>query len=130
MTPEEIDLLRDLSAPLVEHPLPWSGLSGEQQAAFRLLMPRPTFTDEQREWVSLWWLPVTVQQVADINAVVPAGNQYPGREDLDGDLFISVDLLSDALDSGRLAALLPILQSLPLTYKLPEEWPVPDLEEI
>ncbi|HWL53875.1 MAG TPA: hypothetical protein VNQ90_15655 [Chthoniobacteraceae bacterium] len=131
MTPEEIDLLRDLSAPLVENPLPWSELSSEQQSAFRLLMPDADtgFTEEQRTWINLWWLPVSAEQAADIKAKAPTGNQYPGREDIHGDLFVSVDLLSDALDGGRLAALLPILETLPLTYKPPEEWPQPIPEE-
>ncbi len=130
MTPEQIDLLRDLSAPLVENPLPWSALSPEQQNAFRLLMPDPTFTDDQRECVNLWWLPVTPEQVQELKPLCPAGSEYPGREDIEENLFLSSDLLSDALDGRRLAALLPILQTLPLTYKLPEEWPVPDPEPL
>ncbi|HWL51757.1 MAG TPA: hypothetical protein VNQ90_04940 [Chthoniobacteraceae bacterium] len=132
MTPEEIDLLRGLSAPLVENPLPWSGLSDEQQSAFRLLMPDADtgFTEEQRTWISLWWLPVSRKEVDDLNALCPENTVIASRQDLDGDLFISVDLLSDALDGGRLAALLPILHSLPLSYQLPEAWPQPEpLEE-
>ncbi len=129
MTPETIDLLRNLSAPLLESPLPWESLSPEQQNAFRLLMPDPTFTNDQREYINLWWLPVTPEQVQEIKLLCPTGSVYPGREDLEGNLFVCSDLLSDALDGRRLAALLPILQMLPLTYKLPEEWPVPEPEE-
>lgn len=128
MTPEQIELLQELSAPLVENPLPWTDLSAEQQAVFRLLLPDPVFTDDQREWINLWWLPVTPQQIADIKTLIPSGNEYPGREDVNGDLFLSCDLLSDALDGGRLAELLPILETLPLTYKLPEDWPTPPIE--
>lgn len=42
--------------------------------------------------------------------------------------FIGADLLSDALDGRRLSALLPILETLPLTYVETIEWPV--VEEV
>lgn len=122
MTPEDVELLRSLSAPLVESPLPWSELSPEQQSAFRLLMPSPFFAPEQRGWIDLWWLPVTEGVIVDLNALCPANTLLSGRVDLEGNFFVSVDLLSDALDGGRLAALLPMLEALPLTYKAPEDW--------
>ncbi len=124
MTPEEVDLLRELSAPLVADPLPWGGLTFEQQSAFRLLMPGPSFTSDQRGWIDLWWLPVTEESLADLNALCPANTALSGRVDVEGNLFVSVDLLSDALDGGRLAALLPALETLPLTFKATEEWPM------
>lgn len=129
MTPEIIQALIDASAPLVANPLPWSELSPEQQGVFRALMPQPSFTPDQREWLSLWWLPVTQEQVDGYNALLPANTRLAPREDIHGNLFLSVDVLSDVLDNGRLSVLATVLDDLPLTYKATEEWPLSDPEE-
>lgn len=117
-----------LSAPLVETPLPWSALSYDQREAFRTLMPRPSFTAEQRTWLALWWLPVDETVLQDLNTLAPVNTRFTSRPDLDGQHYVSADLLSDALDGGRLAALLPILSALPLTYRTAEDWPLVEPE--
>jgi hypothetical protein len=124
LTLEQIDEMVTLSAPLVENPLPWSDLSPEQQTAFRLLMPDPSFTNEQRFWLGQWVLAVTPEQVEAINALMPPNNVVSARESVDGALYVGADLLSDALDGRRLAALLPTLETLPLTFAETIAWPV------
>lgn len=128
MTAEQINLVVSFSAPLVDNPLPWSSLSPEQQDAFRLLMPAPSFDADQRFYLSLWWLPVTPEQLDQLNALTPPHMVIQARE-AEGQLYIGADLLSDALDGRRLSALLPILETLPLNYRPPETWPVTDTEE-
>lgn len=128
LTPEQIEDMVTLSAPLVENPLPWSELSPEQQVAFRLLMPDPSFTDEQRFWLGQWVLAVETQQVEALNALMPPNNVIAPREAEDGSLYVGADLLSDALDGRRLAALLPTLETLPLTFAETIVWPEPQIE--
>lgn len=125
MTQQQLDDLIVLSAPLLDNPLPWNQLTPDQQSAFKILMPQPKegFTEDQRYWINKWWLPITEQQIENINDLVPANTKFVGREDINGDLFLNVDLLSDSLNNGRLSSILFILETLPLTYKLEEEWP-------
>lgn len=129
MTAEQIDAIVSASAPLVESPLPWSDFSPEQQDVFRLLMPQPSFDSDQRFYLSLWWLPVSAEEIEGLNSLCPPGTAIVGREDGEGGLWVCADLLSDALDGRRLSALLPILETLPLTYRPPEMWPEPKEEE-
>lgn len=128
MTAEKINLVVSLSAPLVADPLSWSSLSPEQQDAFRLLMPSPSFDAEQRFYLSLWWLPISVEQLDQLNALTPPRMVIQARE-AEGQLYIGADLLSDALDGRRLSALLPILETLPITYRPAETWPVAEGED-
>lgn len=128
MTAEQINLIVTLSAPLVGNPLPWEGLSPEQKGAFQLLMPSPSFDADQRFYLSLWWFPVAPEQLDQLNALTPPHMVIQARE-AEGQLWIGADLLSDALDGRRLAAILPILETLPLTYRPAETWPVTDTEE-
>lgn len=132
MTQEQIETLIELSAPLVDSPLPWSQLSAEQREAFRWLMPEPGvgFDEDQRFYLNRWWLPVTPEQVGELNSLMPPNSRVAPRLDGDGNQWLCADLLSDAADDGRLAALWPILSELPLTYRTPEMWPVEDDEEI
>lgn len=124
LTQEQMDLMVELSAPLVENPLPWLELSPDQQDAFRFLMPNPSFGDLQRHFIGLWVLPVTSGQVDDMNALMPPNSVIAPRVAEDGRLFVGADLLSDALDGRRLSATLPVLEALPLTYAETVTWPV------
>lgn len=128
LTQEQIDGMVALSAPLVGNPLPWTDLSPEQQAAFRLLMPDPAFDDTQRFYLGLWAFPVTTEQVDALNNLMPAHHVIAPRAAESGALFIGADLLSDALDGRRLSALLPILETLPLTYAPGIVWPEEEVE--
>jgi|GEM_PF-5688749 len=123
MTQEEEQIMQQASAAMVDTPTPWASLTPLQQLIFRGLMPQPSFTPQQHEYISRWWLPLSNQQLSDINALCPADTRVEGREDGHGQLYVSCDLLSDALDGGRLWALLPLLETMPLTYLLPEAWP-------
>lgn len=123
LTQEQIARMVELSAPLVADPLPWTALSDAQQEAFRLLMPRPSFGEMQRLYLSLWWLPVDQPLLDVLNDLMPPNNVLAAREDDSGGLWLCADLLSDALDDGRLAALLTTLETMPLTYRTAEAWP-------
>lgn len=132
LTSEQTEQLIELSAPLVAHPLPWAELSPEQQEAFLWLMPAESigFTPEQRSWLGLWWLPTTEGELADLNALLPPTTRLAAREDTEGALWLSADLLSAALaEAAPWAALRPALTALPLTYKAAESWPIPQEED-
>lgn len=129
MTPETIQTLIAASAPLVANPLPWSQLTPEQQSVFRSLMPQPSFTPDQREWLSLWWLPVTQEEVDFYNNLLPSNTRISPRADINGDLFLSADIISDILDNGRLKQLEALLENNPLTYKPSDHWPSVTEEE-
>lgn len=94
-----------------------------------LLMPSPVFSEVQRGFVQRWFLEVTADQASDLESLWPSGSQYPPREH-DGRLLLSIDLLSDALDDGRLSAMLPILITCPLIRVFPEDWPASPEEPI
>lgn len=123
----QIDTMVALSAPLVENPQPWSALTEEQRGMFLLLMPQPGqgFLPVQRFYLSLWWLPVSEEQLVVANTLCPPNTAIAPRLDAEGNRYIGADLLSDALFGGRLSALEPLLTTLPLTYRPPETWPVP-----
>lgn len=128
LTQEQMDLMVELSAPLVENPLSWLGLSPNQQNAFRFLMPDPSFDDTQRHYLGLWMLEISPEQLDDANALMPPNSVIFPRVAEDERLFVGADLLSDALDGRRLSALLPILETLPLTYVDTITFPEPETE--
>jgi hypothetical protein len=127
MTPEQQQALIDASAPLVENPTSWNDLPEEAKQLFLLLLPEPSFTEAQSYWIRFWWLPVTQETLEQLNALAPANTLLTGREDSDGNLWVSCDLLTDAFNDGRLAAMYPILATLPITYKT--DWPQAEVEE-
>jgi hypothetical protein len=129
MTPEQQQALIEASAPLVENPTPWRDLPSELKDLFLLLMPEPTFSAAQSYWIRFWWLPVDEQIVDALNALAPPNNVLMGRADVNGDLWLSCDLLTDSIGNGRLFAMFDILETLPITYKAEEDWPVPEQVE-
>lgn len=130
MTQEQTDLLIKLSAPLVATPKSWLELSEAQRDVFMLLLPSNSFTEEQYYWLSFWWLKSSVEELAALNSLCPPNTTITGREHIHGDIYVSCDLLSDALYGGSLSALLPILETLPITFKPAEEWPVSENVDI
>ncbi len=124
LSQQQIDEMIALSAPLVTSPQPWAQLSTQQRAAFRLLMPAGFggFDDDQRFWLRQWWLPSNADQIQQLVVLCPADTVVAGRIAADGRIFLSADLLSDALDGGRLAALMPVLEMLPLTFAETITW--------
>jgi hypothetical protein len=129
MTEQQQAELIKAAAPLVENPTAWRDLGDEARGLFMLLFPRPSFTEEQRFWLSRWWLPVDDETIAALNEAAPRNTSIHASTDLAGDRFVSADLLSDAIDGRRLSALLPILETLPLHYRPPEAWPQPEIFE-
>lgn len=127
LTQEQIDELILRSGPLTVTPLPWLDLDEATQNAFRLLRTVP-FTPVRRQYLNLWWLAASEQIIEDLNELAPANFRISGREALDGVLYVGGDLLTDAIDYGPLHALQPILETLPITYRLPEHWPAPPEE--
>lgn len=125
MTPEEISAITAAGDLLRANPMPWEDLPQEASAVLAAaLMPAPSFTLEQRGYLNLWWLPVSQEGLSALNALCPPDTILTARAQVDGSLYLNADLLSDALEGGRLAALLPILKTMTLTYFLPEDWPV------
>ena len=126
MSPEEIAAITATGDALRAAPRPWSALTAQEQATLRqALMPDPSFTPDQLDYLHRWWLPVTADQLAALNAAAPERMDIAPRSDSTGQPYVSADLLSDALDGRRLAALLPVLSNLVLTYEEAIQWPSP-----
>ena len=106
------------------NPRPWSGLTEMERGVLRALMPSPSFSPEQRAYLSQWWLACTQGQVDAINAIV-TNRRVASRTDINGALFLGADLLSDALDEGPLSACMEILGELTLYRKTAADWPPP-----
>lgn len=105
----------------------WNNLAGhERTTLYDDLMPSPSFNTSQRTCFSNWWLPVTSNQINEINQLCPPFNKVSGRSDINGNLFIGADLLSDSVNNGRLRNILSILGNLAITHKEIEDWPSPD----
>lgn len=97
-------------------------LSAEQKATFDSMLGVRPFTNAERRYWDLCWIEVTQNQVDTLNALMPANHVVSPRE-LNGLLYIKVDIISDAINGGRLGALFDTLKSLNWTYIEPHEWP-------
>lgn len=86
-------------------------------------MPAPSFQPIQREYLSRWWLLINDSQLTEINSLCPNDTLLTARTQTGGIKYVCADLLSDALNGGRLSELLPVLRALTLTHFLPAEWP-------
>lgn len=129
MTPEQLQHLRDLTAPLTTTPAAYADLSPELQNAMMAMVGSPSFSPEQREYLSYWWLAVTPEQADEINSLCPPHTQYPPRAAENGDLYLGSDMLTDAIPGRPLEALWPILTTLPITWYELIEWPAPPVYE-
>jgi hypothetical protein len=125
MTSEQIAAIVSVGDAIRANPRPWSQLTSQETAVLTAaLLPPPPFDEMQRAYFARWWLACTQEQLAALNAACPPCTVITGRAK-DAALYVCSDILSDALQDGPLAALLPILETLTLTYILPEEWPAP-----
>ena len=129
MTEQQQAALMEAAAPLIDTPTAWRDLGDELRGLFMLLFPNPSFTPEQRFWVARWWLPVTEGQLDAMNEAAPQNTRIAAATALDGNQYVSCDLLSDAINGRRLSSLLPVLETLTLTYLPPEAWPENDNSE-
>lgn len=125
MSPEQINAVTAVGDSLRADPRPWNELTAFETAVLKGgLLPRPCFSDDQRAYLQLWWLEATAAQITALNKLCPPDTQITGRDGGDGKLYLSADLLSDALEGGRLKDLLPPLSTLTLAYRLPDTWPI------
>ena len=86
------------------------------------LLARP-FTERERAYYALCWLPVTQALVDAVNATITGTRRFQAREGAGGQLYLNLDILSDAVDNGSLSGALPLLEDLPFAYIDPWEWP-------
>lgn len=125
MTPEEQQLVESVGDAIRTNPRPWNDLTSTEQAVLQAaLMPGVDgFTDEQRAYLGRWWLQCTQADVDAVNALIPPPENtvITARTGLDGNLYLSADLLSDALQGKALSHTLDILKTLVLRYQ--PEWP-------
>jgi len=127
MTEEQIQSLVALGKSLESSPASWSQLSEmEQQFLEMLLMPRPSFAEEQRQWIRQWWLAVDDSDLDAMNAALPPMHRVSAIETIHGEKVVSCDLLSDSKSGQTYAAIRPILETLPLVRRLPEDFPQPE----
>ncbi len=126
MTEQEIAIITAVGDALRSNPVSWEQVDEEQKnIVIEIMRPRPSFTPEQRGFLNHWWLQVTDEQLAEINATLPPNTVCDPRLDGDGNKWLSADLFTDAVhDGSRLNAVLPLLLSLPLHYHEDSHWPV------
>jgi len=103
----------------------YAQLDTDSRDSIRAFLRSRPFTSEAREYYRLCWLQVTQAQVDSINALMPTNHRCAAR-DLNGQLLINVDLISDAIDGGWLSAIKDILETLTWQYVNPWEWPQTD----
>ena len=110
---------------------------GDKDTLRVMLLARP-FTPRERAYFSLCWLPVDEELVDQINASMPPNHRFAPRFDSEENSYLNLDALSDAIDGGRLSAILPILEDIQWKFIEPGEWPqdeespepeAPELEE-
>jgi hypothetical protein len=117
------DILRETPASFAQLPQEW------RDYLTVAMRGNPSFSEEQLHWFRIWWLPVTQEQIAELNELCPENMRITGRLALDGKLYIGAYLLTDAVDGGQLAPLRPILENLILTWRDAEDWPESESEE-
>ena len=111
-------------------PTTYAAMPTEWQDTLTTAMrPHPVhgFDPQQAAWIYSWVLKVTPAQLAQLQALHP--RQYAAREDIDGKLYLSAALLTDAMEGRRLAAAAPILTALTLYHIADLDWPAAAIEE-
>lgn len=124
MTPEQLTL----KALLDTNPISWVNFTSTQRDLLReTLRPDGPFTDAQRELLRDRWLPVTETQLAKARSLLPERVSIHAIADIDGDLWLSADLLTDCMEpTDTYSAIAPILATLPITLLDGDRWPAPD----
>lgn len=85
------------------------------------------FDVQQAEWIYSWFLEVTSRQLETLQEIHP--RQYAAREAIDGTLYLSAALLTDAVDGRRLRAAESILTGLTMRHISDLEFPEIDNTE-
>lgn len=96
-------------------------LATDQLETFETYLKARPFTEKEREYWQLCWLEVDQPTIDKINAALPPNNVVEPRT-LGGKLYINADLLSDAVDGGRLADILGFLDTLLWSFIDPWKW--------
>lgn len=113
----------DLADSLKTTPKSWDDMTAQEQQTMRLVFEHTNgFSSDQFAFLRQWWFAVTQSQVNAANQLMPANHVIVPREDTGGNLWVSIDILSDILQ-GRLSALLNALKSRHFTYKPSTDWP-------
>ena len=118
------DALRAEPMPLADFPQAWI------DALIEALRPDPIrgFSEQQSAWIYAWYLEVTPDKLAELQALHP--RQYAARKGTDGKLYLSAALLTDAVNGRSLSAALPILANLKLRHDTAVTFPKPATDEI
>ena len=121
MTPQQLELKELLDS----QPTAWADLNADQQQLLSATL-RPTggFTDEQRELLRDRWLPITPEQLAQAQALLPSNIGIAPRADVDDGLWMGAYLLTDCVEgTDTYHAIAPILTTLPITLVPPDRFP-------
>lgn len=125
MPPDKKAALIAIGDSLRGSPKAWRDIAKANKDTIKeLLRPVNGFSQDQREFISKWYIEVTQATVDAINAAMPPHTICEPRVDNDGKLFLSCDLFTDAEDGGRLKDILPLIQSITLVHKTDDQWPV------
>src|SRR6056297_245054 len=102
----------------------YTALSEPERETFDGLLAQRPFTDSERQYWKQCWLPVSQAQVDAINALMPP-NHFVAPRTKDGQLYINVDVLSDAFPDSptrRLSAVFDAVKDIEWEYIQPWEW--------
>ena len=121
-----------LKALLDTQPLAWVDFTAEQRDLLRAtLRPTGPFTDAQRELLENRWLPITSEQLAQAQALLPPNIGIAPRADVDGGLWVGAYLLTDCVEgTDTYHAIAPILAHLPITLVPPDQFPQSEIADI
>ena len=117
------DILRENPASFAQLPQDW------QDYLTVAMRGNPSFSPEQEHWFTRWWLPVSEEQIDQLNELAPPNYRISARIAEDDLLYVGAYLLTDAVDGGPFAPMRPILENLILTWKEPDDWPQLEGEE-
>ena len=128
MNAEQLELKELLDT----QPLAWVDFTAEQRDLLRAtLRPTGPFTDAQRDLLENRWLPITPEQLAQAQALLPPNIGIAPRADVDGGLWVGAYLLTDCVEgTDTYHAIAPILTTLPITLVPPDRFPQPESEDI
>ena len=130
MTEQEYQTIIAIGDALRANPMSWNQIPDDmKQTVINIMRPAPSFSQEQRDFLSRWWMEVNNDSLAAINALLPPHTVCSPRLDADGNQWINCDMFTDAVeDGGRLARVLPNLLELQLNYFTSDYWPVEVVE--
>jgi hypothetical protein len=103
-------------------------LATDQLERFNTFLRARPFTEKERAYWELCWLEITQPQLDSINAALPPHTVATARA-YDGKLYINSDIISDAIDDGRLSAIYVIVSSLTWRYINPWEWEQAEVQD-